>query len=38
MLFEEIEKRKEKAEFILKVSFLEIYCEELHDLLAPQKD
>ncbi len=32
-IFEEIEKRKEKAEFIIKCTFLEIYNEELHDLL-----
>lgn len=35
MLFQEIELRKHKAEFIVKCSFLEIYNEELHDLLDP---
>jgi kinesin family protein 4/21/27 len=35
MLFEETEKRKHKAEFIIKCTFLEIYNEELHDLLDP---
>lgn len=35
MLFSEIEKRKFKAEFIIKCTFLEIYNEELHDLLDP---
>ena len=33
MIFSEIEKRKEKAEFVVKVSFLEIYNEECRDLL-----
>lgn len=34
-VFDEIEKRKEKAEFVVKCTFLEIYNEELHDLLDP---
>ena len=34
MIFEEIEKNKERAVFVVKVSFLEIYNEEIHDLLA----
>jgi hypothetical protein len=34
-LFSEIELRKHKAEFIIKCTFLEIYNEELHDLLDP---
>lgn len=33
LIFEEVEKRKKKSEFIIKCSFLEIYNEELHDLL-----
>ena len=33
LIFEEVEKRKQKAEFIIKCTFLEIYNEELHDLL-----
>lgn len=33
LIFEEVEARKSKAEFIIKVSFLEIYNEELNDLL-----
>ena len=32
-IFEEISKRKSKAEFVVKCSFLEIYNEEIHDLL-----
>lgn len=36
-LFNEIEARKSKAEFIVKCSFLEIYNEELHDLLDPSQ-
>ena len=35
MIFDEVEKRKEKTEFIIKCSFLEIYNEELNDLLDP---
>jgi hypothetical protein len=31
--FGEIEKRKSKSEFLLKASFLEIYNEEIKDLL-----
>ena len=33
MIYNEIDKRKEKAEFAVKVSFLEIYNEECKDLL-----
>lgn len=33
MIFDEIDMRKDKAEFILKVSFLEIYREDIIDLL-----
>ena len=33
LIFEEVDKRKKRAEFIVKVSFLEIYNEELIDLL-----
>ena len=32
-IFEQIENRKKTNEFILKVSFLEIYNEDIHDLL-----
>ena len=35
MIFSEVENRKHKAEFLVKCSFLEIYNEELHDLLDP---
>ena len=35
MIFDEVEKRKDKIEFIIKCSFLEIYNEELNDLLDP---
>lgn len=34
-IFSEIENRKAKAEFVVKCSFLEIYNEEIHDLLDP---
>lgn len=34
-IFSEIEMRKAKAEFVVKCSFLEIYNEEIHDLLDP---
>lgn len=34
-IFDEIEKRKSKAEFVVKASFLEIYNEDIHDLLDP---
>lgn len=34
-IFEEVAQRKGKAEFVLKISFLEIYNEEIHDLLDP---
>lgn len=33
LIFEEVDRRKHKAEFIIKCTFLEIYNEELHDLL-----
>lgn len=33
LIFDEVEKRKHKAEFIIKCTFLEIYNEELKDLL-----
>jgi hypothetical protein len=33
LIFDEVEKRKHKAEFIIKCTFLEIYNEELNDLL-----
>jgi hypothetical protein len=33
LIFDEVEKRKNKAEFIIKCTFLEIYNEELNDLL-----
>ncbi len=33
LIFDEVEKRKSKAEFIIKCTFLEIYNEELNDLL-----
>jgi len=33
LIFDEVEKRKSKKEFIIKCSFLEIYNEELNDLL-----
>lgn len=33
LIFQEVEKRKDKAEFIIKCTFLEIYNEEFHDLL-----
>ena len=35
LIFDEVELRKAKAEFIIKCTFLEIYNEELHDLLDP---
>ena len=40
-IFEELERRKRQAslaEFVIKVSFLELYNEELHDLLDPAAD
>ena len=37
MIFDEKEARKDKAEIIIKCSFLEIYNEELHDLLEEEK-
>ena len=33
LIFDEVEKRKSRVEFIIKCSFLEIYNEELNDLL-----
>jgi hypothetical protein len=33
LIFEEVEKRKTKADIVIKCAFLEIYNEELHDLL-----
>jgi len=33
LIFEEVQTRKDKAEFIVKCSFLELYNEELIDLL-----
>jgi hypothetical protein len=33
LIFDEVDKRKSKAEFIIKCTFLEIYNEELNDLL-----
>jgi hypothetical protein len=33
LIFEEVENRKSKADIIIKCSFIEIYNEELHDLL-----
>lgn len=35
LIFDEVDKRKTKAEFLIKCTFLEIYNEELHDLLEP---
>jgi kinesin family protein 4/21/27 len=35
LIFDEVDKRKDKTEFIIKCSFLEIYNEELNDLLDP---
>ena len=37
LIFDEVEKRKNKAEFIIKCTFLEIYNEELNDLLDHQQ-
>ena len=36
-IFNQIEKEKEKKEFIIKVTFLEIYNEDIHDLLEFNK-
>ena len=36
LIFEEVEKRKNKADIVIKCAFLEIYNEELHDLLDHQ--
>ena len=33
LIFEEVDKRKHKADITIKCTFLEIYHEELHDLL-----
>ena len=33
LIFNEVEKRKHKAEFLIKCTFLEIYNEDLNDLL-----
>ena len=33
LIFNEVDKRKHKAEFIIKCTFLEIYNEDLNDLL-----
>ena len=35
LIFDEVDKRKDKTESIIKCSFLEIYNEELNDLLDP---
>ena len=35
LIFEEIAKRSDKAEFSIKTSFCEIHNEEIHDLLDP---
>ena len=35
LIFSEVEKKKSKTEFIIKCSFLEIYNEQLNDLLDP---
>ncbi len=36
LTFDEVEKRRKEKEFIIKVSFIEIYNEEIRDLLDPQ--
>ncbi len=36
LIFDEVEKKKGIKEFVIKVSFVEIYNEEIHDLLDPQ--
>ena len=36
MMFDEVEKHKTTKEILIKVSFIEIYNEEIHDLLDPQ--
>ena len=33
LIFEEVDRRKHRADIIIKCAFLEIYNEELHDLL-----
>ena len=35
LIFSEVDKKKAKTEFIIKCSFLEIYNEQLNDLLDP---
>lgn len=36
LIFDEVDKRKSKADIVIKCAFLEIYNEELHDLLDHQ--
>ncbi len=36
LIFDEVEKRKNKADIVIKCAFIEIYNEELHDLLDHQ--
>lgn len=36
LIFDEVDKRKNKADIVIKCAFLEIYNEELHDLLDHQ--
>ncbi len=36
LIFEEVDKRRHKADIVIKCAFLEIYNEELHDLLDHQ--
>lgn len=33
LIFEEIEKKKQSGDFVVKINFIEIYNEEIHDLL-----
>lgn len=33
LIFEEIERKKENGDFVVKINFIEIYNEEIHDLL-----
>lgn len=35
LIFDEVNKRKDKAEFAIKASFCEIHNEDIHDLLDP---
>ncbi len=37
-MFSEVARLSQKAEFIIKASFLEIYNEEIHDLLDPTEE